>query len=145
MPFGINKKTGRPGPAPAAARDGDKVQARYHVNLEVRSGRLANPNDLPCHDCGHLGADRRHEYDHHLGYAAEHHLDVQAVCTTCHAKRDGKASQTHCIHGHEFTPENTIIKGNGNRQCRQCSRDRDRKRRGAAYWREYRAKKRKEG
>jgi hypothetical protein len=29
---------------------------------------------------------------------------------------------THCIHGHEFTPENTIQYRNGKRACRECSR-----------------------
>ena len=31
-------------------------------------------------------------------------------------------AQTHCIHGHEFTPENTILRkgGNGRRDCRTC-------------------------
>ena len=29
------------------------------------------------------------------------------------------ARKTHCIHGHEFTPENTYIKG-GWRICREC-------------------------
>lgn len=106
--------------------------------------RRPNPNSLPCVDCGHLGDDRRHEYDHHLGYEAEHHYDVQPVCSKCHAKRDGKkAKQTHCINGHEFTPENTIIKSNGCRQCRECRKAHDRKRvRDAAYWRAYRAKRR---
>lgn len=33
------------------------------------------------------------------------------------------ARKTHCIHGHEFTPENTYAKRNGHRQCRQCGRD----------------------
>ncbi len=39
--------------------------------------------------------------------------------------------KTHCIHGHEFTPENTMVKltktkvGVG-RECRQCSRERSR-------------------
>jgi hypothetical protein len=31
-----------------------------------------------------------------------------------------KARQTHCIRGHEFTPENTRINRAGNRQCRAC-------------------------
>ena len=29
-------------------------------------------------------------------------------------------NQTHCKHGHEFTPENTYVRPNGARQCRQC-------------------------
>ena len=78
------------GPAPAPARDGDERQARKRVNQLVMWGRLPHPNSLPCADCGHRYAEgeRRHEYDHHLGYAAEHHLSVQAVCTTCHHARE---------------------------------------------------------
>lgn len=92
MPFGVNPKTGRPGPAPQAPRDGDFKQARQRVNVEVRRGFRPHPNSLPCTDCGHVWRDgeRRHEYDHHLGYAPEHHLDVQSVCTLCHATREAE-------------------------------------------------------
>lgn len=38
------------------------------------------------------------------------------------------ARKTHCIHGHEFTPENTIINRHGTRACRECQR---------GHWREY--------
>jgi hypothetical protein len=68
-------------------RDGDKNQARGRVNHLVSVGLLADANAVPCVDCGHEGSDRRHEYDHHLGYAARHHEDVQSVCTKCHRKR----------------------------------------------------------
>lgn len=84
----INPKTGRPGPSPKTAVDGDRIQARQRINVEVQRGRRANPNVLPCTDCGHIGHGRRHEYDHYLGYQAEHHADVQPVCTTCHAARE---------------------------------------------------------
>lgn len=30
------------------------------------------------------------------------------------------AAQTHCIHGHEFTPENTKIRSDGGRRCLAC-------------------------
>lgn len=33
-------------------------------------------------------------------------------------------AKTHCVHGHEFTPENTRIKRDGNRACRTCNRER---------------------
>lgn len=34
------------------------------------------------------------------------------------------ASKTHCVNGHEFTPENTYIKkSNGKRACRACKRE----------------------
>lgn len=39
-----------------------------------------------------------------------------------------QAAQTHCIHGHAFTPENTRIASDGCRRCRECERLRDRRR-----------------
>lgn len=38
------------------------------------------------------------------------------------------ARKTHCIHGHEFTPQNTYIKGGAKRRCRECHRAEDRRR-----------------
>ena len=37
-----------------------------------------------------------------------------------------KSAQLSCIHGHEFTDENTYIKPNGTRACRECDRTRSR-------------------
>lgn len=35
------------------------------------------------------------------------------------------AAKTHCIHGHEFTPENTRYENNGRwRYCKACARER---------------------
>lgn len=36
------------------------------------------------------------------------------------------AKKTHCASGHEFTPENTVIRENGSRRCRACGRRRTR-------------------
>src|SRR3546814_10218569 len=71
----------KPGPDPYPPRDGDKVQARQRINVEVRTGHRPHPNTLPCVDCGHewKPGERRHEYDHYLGYAAAHHYDVEEV------------------------------------------------------------------
>ena len=138
--------TRRFGPAPNPPRDGDKLQARQRINVEVREGRRPHPNTLPCVDCGHEWSEgeRRHEYDHHLGYAAAHHYDVEPVCTICHAERDNaKAKQTHCSRGHEFTPENTFRPKEGGRSCRECRRLYDKKRvRPPGYWREVNARRR---
>lgn len=43
----------------------------------------------------------------------------------------GRALQTHCVNGHEYTLENTYRKPNGCRDCRACQRDRSRTRKKA--------------
>lgn len=65
-------------------RHGDKIQARHLINLDVKLGNRPNPNALHCANCGHKGPDKRHEYHHHMGYAARHHYDVLPLCSTCH-------------------------------------------------------------
>lgn len=37
------------------------------------------------------------------------------------------AAKTHCVNGHEFTPENTFADAKGHRGCRACRREADRK------------------
>ena len=39
--------------------------------------------------------------------------------------RGERASKTHCIHGHEFTPENTSRNAAGHRDCLTCKRGRN--------------------
>lgn len=72
-----------------AARPQDRKQARRRVNYLVEAGVFPPPNDKPCTDCGHIWklGGRRHEYDHYLGYAPEHHETVEIVCTKCHRQR----------------------------------------------------------
>ncbi len=95
-----SKATYKPRPRPqpgrryVAARDGDQKQARGRVNYLVRAGLIPDPDDLSCTDCGHKGKDKRHEYDHHLGYIAEHHENVEAVCTTCHHDRAAQRGES---------------------------------------------------
>jgi hypothetical protein len=64
--------------------------AHNAVRRAVAKGVLLPPNLLACVDCGHVWIEneRRHEYDHYLGYDKENWLDVQSVCTTCHADRE---------------------------------------------------------
>lgn len=91
----VYRETYVPTPRPAAgrrfvpARDGDKVQARRRIDHLINIGHLPDPDSVPCMDCGHdSGPPPRHEYDHHLGYAAEHHEDVEPVCAPCHHTRE---------------------------------------------------------
>ena len=93
------------GPSPKPEISGNKLQARARVNKLVKTGRKENPNNLPCVDCGHLGKDRRHDYDHHEGYAAGDHLNVEVRCTVCHAaatRARGELIQ-HRDHAGRFT------------------------------------------
>jgi hypothetical protein len=61
----------------------EKWTAHAAIRRMVADGRLAKPSTLKCSDCP-KNAD---EYDHYLGYSAEHRRDVQPVCYGCHAKR----------------------------------------------------------
>jgi hypothetical protein len=72
----------------APPRDGDKKQARRRIQYLIKACKIPNPNTVSCVDCGHLGQDHRHEYDHHMGYGAEHHETVEVVCKPCHFRRE---------------------------------------------------------
>lgn len=81
IPVDLIRKSG---PSSSPMRDGDKLQARHLVNLDVANNVRPNPNDLHCAKCGHKGDDLRHEYHHHMGYSIEHFYDVMALCSKCH-------------------------------------------------------------
>ena len=40
---GVNPLTGMPGPTPKPPADGNKLQARQRINVEVRTGRRPHP------------------------------------------------------------------------------------------------------
>lgn len=69
------------------------------------------------------------------GYELDHLCRVTHCVNPAHLEpvthrenmgRGVKASQTHCIHGHEFTPANTVRRPNGTRACRACANARRR-------------------
>jgi hypothetical protein len=41
-------------------------------------------------------------------------------------ERGSRKPRTHCRRGHEFTPENTRVKLDGRKRCRECNRKQDR-------------------
>jgi hypothetical protein len=146
---GVNPLTGKPGPAPMPPRDGDKLQARQRINVEVRTGYRPRPDSLPCKDCGDIWEPGKpgHEYDHFLGYAAEHHYDVEAVCTKCQRRRSIERGEIKlenlkraarirsrnrkivCSKGHRMSRHR-----DGKWRCRACRLD---------YWKSYNAKRRR--
>lgn len=62
-----------------------------------------------------------HEIDHLCGTKSccnpEH---LSAVLRADHAKRHSSL-YTHCVNGHEYTPQNTLTKANGTKGCRACN------------------------
>jgi hypothetical protein len=99
-----------------------KESANRAIHLEVRAGIRPHANTLPCSACGHIYApgERRHEWDHHLGYDREYWFSAVVLCTKCHHAKSAKAQQTHCVHGHPFDDKNTVRRRNGTRGCRAC-------------------------
>ena len=52
---------------------------------------------------------------------------LEAVTRKINAERGIKATATHCVNDHEFTPANTTIRANGTRTCKRCNADRARR------------------
>lgn len=56
-------------------------------------------------------------------WAAEFELLSKAQRTASNYKRmEWKRNKTHCVHGHEYTLENTSFQSDGTRQCKTCNR-----------------------
>ena len=68
------------------------------------------------------------------GMVVHHKCHMPACCNPLHLEllscsehslkhpENQYTNSTHCIHGHEFTPENTRIRPDGRRGCKECSR-----------------------
>lgn len=52
---------------------------------------------------------------------------VTALVNTHRGNGNQNKKKTHCLRGHEFTPENTYEFYKGERLCRECGRERVRK------------------
>ena len=67
-------------------------------------------------------------FDHLCRNRACCNPDHLAVVTQTENKRRGSALITHCPQGHEYAGENLYVNPQGARICRECQRERDRRR-----------------
>jgi len=76
-------------------QDGNKAQAYRTIRKEIENGTRKHPNTLPCANCGRvwLDGDTRHEYHHHLGFAADFHTSVTPLCKPCHINAHRHAAE----------------------------------------------------
>ena len=65
---------------------------------------------------------KRYEWANISGKHIRDISDYMELCPSCHRKMD--MNKTHCVHGHEYTQENTFINANGARECQICRKER---------------------
>lgn len=82
--------------------------------LEFKMGRPLAPGMYACHTCDTPGCiNPEHLYE---GTQSQNMLDRFQRATSVHPM----AAKTHCVHGHEYTPENTLRNSKGYRTCLAC-------------------------
>lgn len=79
-----------------------------------KRGHLLSGDNLSIHSAGVRGVKRSCKACNRLNYRSR----------SGHKRRGRRIDdpKTHCIHGHEFTPENTYVEPSGKIGCRACRR-----------------------
>ena len=97
----------------------DKTERAHVMAMLLRHGHEA----LAAETVNHLCANRACCNPDHLQFASQHEnlLHGDTIAARCAAK-------THCVRGHEFSPENTYVRARErSRGCRECTRIRQRR------------------
>lgn len=86
----------------------------------LRKKPLADGVEEACHHCDNpICVNPRHLY------VGDRKSNMQDMWRRGRAGgvTGANAAKTHCKHGHEFTPENTMANRDGTRRCRTCHRE----------------------
>jgi hypothetical protein len=101
-------------------RSGKKLYG-HRVSYEIHKGNI--PSNL---EIDHLCRNRKCVNPDHLEAVTRSINTLRGIGPKLLSQING--SKTHCKHGHEFNESNTIYRKNGGRKCRECSKNRKRKR-----------------
>lgn len=104
--------------------EGDRLVAKkaHRLSWEMQNGPIP-PGMLMCHTCDNPPCvNPAHLF---LGTIADNNLDREAKGRGWNPQSRARKAQTHCIHGHAFTVENTYLHHTGPRRtlvrkCRAC-------------------------
>jgi hypothetical protein len=105
------------------SKNPDRGYGRLHMTLKDRSHKkvLAHRFSYELF-YGYIN----NEVIHHVSCVNPCHLEATTQkLNTIYAEKNG--TETHCLHGHEFTETNTKYGIKGERICRECHRDQSRR------------------
>ena len=98
----------------------------WSKNGHLRAARMAFENFIGAipngHEIDHLCVNKGCVNPLHLE-AVPHRINLLRGLSPAGIN----AAKTHCIHGHLFSAENTYLKPNGARNCKQCLNDSNKK------------------
>lgn len=89
-----------------------KSQVGHRYVLKLATGINPGRNTYACHTCD----NRKCLNPEHLYWGTP----LDNINDKINRGRDFYKNKTHCLRGHEYTAANTIVKSNGNRECRAC-------------------------
>lgn len=98
-----------------------RERTRRRTAQLIQAGVLVRPDT--CERCDGDGGGFTIEC-HHPSY--DDAATIEWLCKVCHMAHHSD-SVAHCVHGHEYTPENTYVAPKGGRACRTCQRENQRR------------------
>lgn len=106
---------------PRIVQSGKMTLSEYRMLHYWVERELGKPNK--CETCL-TEEDRRYMWANLSGEYMKDVTDWRRLCGPCHAALDGlgshQSNKKYCVHGHEYTDENTIRDWQGYRKCHAC-------------------------